>query len=942
MALTEENNRRHLSNEPTFRNSHITQINESGEQDRHSAAKRYGTYELNWTSSSAESISTDDEVIVDLDDNNLNVEDSAQIVKKNLTSLKHSSLQDTRKKFSLTSNKRSHSSFGIAVTTTKVTEVLGNQKEKIFNNDSSFIIKNDMTNHSSINVEQRHSRQEKLNISSNLNVEYERRRSIPSPPPPITTQIPPPPVPQMREKSQVSFNINNVNYNNNVNHNSMQKSSFIHDQLLLQKQKNRISIGPVKSKGGKRKSLNFTKINQPELIIPRDSSFIDPRLLAKKNNYPNYSIKTQTINRKLIKREQSIRRNKLPPRNMEFAPTSNPILSNDPTDMDADLPPLKLNGLPWLPGPSKPPQLLHASLIPLPNRSQRASSSNNNRTSYISTNKPGRVSSLISSVNVKRNSINFPQSRLNRVNSSRKRVSIMIPTTRRASLIFRQQILEESLMMSFGQQFSTNSQPINSTKPLIRRKTKKGSNAKVEDREARRERRRRKEKRVKNIMEQDTFENSSNNNNLINRQVDIKMENTKKSLNELEITKPIETPELLTNKENITISQPSSRRSLNDLTTTTTNNINNINNINNLNNLNNINNNINGDSSSSSAFCSSPPDREHSPFPSHLSRSKSNQETSRFLPQRPPPPPPPHPPPLGPLPVIPILSPPPSSNLTPSPDEEYDQQLKIIDESNSINQIPPPLLSPRTQKLGILGGLFNKQSSGLPLNSPGMSNIPSSIPLSPSQSTKQQFLYPRPPSPPPINSPPQSPPLSPSRAIRLPTSRVVKPRRTNDTTPTIQDPEKLRKMEQFEALIASTEAQNNKKSKTGKIRALTTAIIPTTSNSSSSSSSSSSNPVNTYTTNSNAEKKKKKTGPYIPNGRRNSSTSSNGSDNNGEQQNNELKIGVEESRSSLTSLATSVAESVHYRPEEKNKLGKPGPTDEDGVIRVTLTPKVCR
>ncbi|KAF0558833.1 hypothetical protein F8M41_007795 [Gigaspora margarita] len=216
MALTEENNRRHLSNEPTFRNSHITQINESGEQDRHSAAKRYGTYELNWTSSSAESISTDDEVIVDLDDNNLNVEDSAQIVKKNLTSLKHSSLQDTRKKFSLTSNKRSHSSFGIAVTTTKVTEVLGNQKEKIFNNDSSFIIKNDMTNHSSINVEQRHSRQEKLNISSNLNVEYERRRSIPSPPPPITTQIPPPPVPQMREKSQVSFNINNVNYNNNV------------------------------------------------------------------------------------------------------------------------------------------------------------------------------------------------------------------------------------------------------------------------------------------------------------------------------------------------------------------------------------------------------------------------------------------------------------------------------------------------------------------------------------------------------------------------------------------------------------------------------------------------------------------------------------------------------------------------------------------------------
>ncbi|CAG8522599.1 1153_t:CDS:2 [Gigaspora rosea] len=725
MALTEENNRRHLSSEPAFRNSHISQINEGGEQDRRSAAKRYGTYELNWTSSSAESISTDDDVIVDFDDNKLNIADSTQVAKKNLIKpKKHSSLQDTRKNFLLTSNKQSNSSFGIAVTTTKVIEVLGGPKEKIFNNDSSFIKNDDMINHSSINVEQRHSRQEKLNISSNINVEYERRRSIPSPPPPITTQIPPPPVPQMREKS---------------------RSSFIHDQILLQKQKNRISIGPVKSKGGKRKSLNFTKINQPEFTIPKESSFIDPRLLAKKNNYqnyPNYPVKTQTINRKLIKRDQSIRRNKIPPRNMEFAPTSNPILSNDPTDMDADLPPLKLNGFPWLPGPSKPPQLLHASLIPLPNRSQRTtiSSNTNRRNSYISINKPGRVSNLISSVNVKRNSINFPQSRLNRVNSSRKRVSIMVPTTRRASLIFRQQILEESLMMSFGQQFPT-SQPINSTKPLIRRKTKKGSNAKVEDREARRERRRR-VKREKNIIEDVTFENSSNNNNLINRQVNVKMENTKKSLNGLEITKIIETPELLTNKENITTSQLSSR--------------------------------------------------------------------------------------------------------------QYDQQLKIIDESNSINQIPPPLLSPRTQKLGILGGLFNKQSSGSPLNSPGI----------------------------------------PSRAIRLPTSRVVKPRRTNDTTPTIQDPEKLRKMEQFEALIA--------------------------------------------------KKKKKKTGPYIPNGRRHSSTSSNESDNSGEQQNNELKMGVEEPRSSLTSLATSVAESVHYRPEEKNKLGKPGPTDEDGVIRVTLTPKVCR
>ncbi|CAG8779626.1 22_t:CDS:1, partial [Cetraspora pellucida] len=269
-----------------------------------------------------------------------------------------------------------------------------------------------------------------------------------------------------------------------------------------------------------------------------------------------------------------------------------------------------------------------------------------------------------------------------------------------------------------------------------------------------------------------------------------------------------------------------------------------------------LNDNIKGDSSSpSSLLFSSLPDKRYpktdenlnlmmssvdqSPFPAHLSQSKfehkSNRETSRKL-QLQRSTLPPHPPPLGPLPATPILSTPPS-NLIPSPDEEYDQQLKIIDESNSIQQIPsspPPLLSPRSQKLGILGGLFNKQSSGSQLNPSGIPNISPPIPLSlPLQSTNQQFmLYPRPPSP-PINSPPQSPPLSPSRAVRLPTPRV-KTRRANDVTPTIQDPEKLRKMEQFEALIASTEAQNSKKSKTGKIRALTTAIIPTTSSSSSS------------------------------------------------------------------------------------------------------------
>ncbi|CAG8612430.1 27750_t:CDS:2, partial [Racocetra persica] len=715
MALTEESNRRHLSSDSASRNSsynHINQIDEGGEQKRRSAIKRYGTYELSWPSSSAENLNTNDDIV-----------DSAQVARKSLMSSKHSSLTSSK-----------HSSIQDTHRTSSLTP-----EDVPSNIDSSFIIKNVIPARSSINVENRHSNQDQLNISSDIKVEYERKRSPPSPPPPIISQIPPP-VPQPQDKNHVSFNFKN---------DSSQKFPIIQDQFL-QKQKNRISI---------------------------ESSFIDPRLLAKKNHH---LVKTQSINRKLVKRGQSFRRNKIPPRNMEFAPTSNPIFSNDPTDMDADLPPLKSYDFPWLPGPSKPPQLLHASLVPLPNRSQRTiASSNINRTSYISSNKPGRVSNLLSSVNVKRNSLNFTanQSRLTRANSSRKRASIMVPQARRASLIFRQQILEESLMMSFGQSCPTNSQPTTTTKPLIRKKTKKEEPLEI-----------------------------SSENNLINHQVDVK-------------NRPIENSDLLSDKENIidTQSSPISPRS--PLTTT---------------------NNIKGDFSS---LFSSLPDKRYpktdenlnlimssvdqSPFPAHLSQSKfeqkSNGETSRKL---------------------------------------------------QSQRSPPP------------GGLFNNQPSGSQLNQSGISNISPPIPISPPislsslspQSTKQQFMsYPRPPSP-PINSPPQSPPLSPSRVIRL-----VKTRRANDTTSTIQDPEKLRKMEQFEALIASTEAQNNKKSKTGKIRALTTAIIPATSSS-------------------------------TPDKESNT-------------------------RSSCTSLTNSVAESVHYRPEEKDSLGKPGPTDEDGVIRVTLTPK---
>ena len=47
---------------------------------------------------------------------------------------------------------------------------------------------------------------------------------------------------------------------------------------------------------------------------------------------------------------------------------------------------------------------------------------------------------------------------------------------------------------------------------------------------------------------------------------------------------------------------------------------------------------------------------------------------------------------------------------------------------------------------------------------------------------------------------------------------------------------------------------------------------------------------------------------------------------------------------SLSSLITesSAGSVVHYRPEEKDELGRIHPMGEDGTIRVNLTPPVCR
>ncbi|CAG8770800.1 15161_t:CDS:2, partial [Acaulospora morrowiae] len=202
-------------------------------------------------------------------------------------------------------------------------------------------------------------------------------------------------------------------------------------------------------------------------------------------------VRTQSISRsnivpnKPLKRGTSTLRKRAPPRNMEFASTSNPVHSNDPTDMESDILPRRTIGLPWLPGSPKPPKLIHASLVPLPNRAQRAASTNPNRTSRIiptnpdrtskrlSSINPNRTSRILSTMNPRRNLKNLASglpnnNSLARANSLRRRASVK----KRASLDFRRQLLEESLMVSFGG--IHNTQPQAHPKPPIRRKTRKG------------------------------------------------------------------------------------------------------------------------------------------------------------------------------------------------------------------------------------------------------------------------------------------------------------------------------------------------------------------------------------------------------------------------------------------------------------------------------------
>ncbi|CAG8515590.1 11489_t:CDS:2 [Acaulospora colombiana] len=905
---------------------------------RKPSEKRFATYELNWNSSSAENNSTDDEFL-DPEDHTSHANgysgDSAQVARKSVQStpsarksvpLTHqqelrtpqlstpssplrrptSSVASTKKPVNpITINtsvrepgKHDDSTSpqspfgGITVTTVKVVEILHSPTTDNSDVDSSLKATRKPSQIAKSDLLQR-KRQQQLSllpepsISSenssvgSVTIEQKRKRHpVSSPPVPVTS---------------AARVVNPGRLASKIRQEPTQRLSIIPDSVQNQKKRTSV-IAPLKGKSINRISLiNSSKGKQP--IVPKEMAFIDPRLIAKRSLVRTQSIvRSNNVTGKSIKRGTSTLRKRAPPRNMEFAPTSNPAHSNDPTDVESDTMPRRVTGLPWLPGPPKPPKLLHASLVPLPNRAQRAASTNPNRASRIIPTNPNRTSRILSTINPKRDSrrlsnIFSNKNGLTRANSLRRRSSVLAPLNRRASLDFRRKLLEESIMSSFGGG-AYGVKPQTHLKPPIRRKTKKGSNAKLEDHR--------------------NQEEAVGANNAVKR---------------LEMTRIISSQELLRKveeenrrKENMNGPQPPPRRSPNEVT------------------------NqpeyfppVSSRSNNTLSLLSSPPERRPSkpensqnsllqsseppPFPAHLSRSTVFSEHNRLQ--------------------YPSSSSSASSSIpsrmAPATSEDSDRPSKNGDDTYSHPSSP----SPRTQKLGILGGLFNKQvassgSSHIPVPSPPTTYISQPPSLIPTRSAP----------PPPIANPPlQSPPLSPSRTPKIQSQlpRLTKGRRTNETDQATPNSEKLRKMEQFEALIAGSEPSTGKKSKPGKMSALTN-LIMTSSTAASTSSSASTAPSSSVVD----KKKKVADGPPATNGRR----KSNGSGNNNQGRGDGLKsnldverLSIEKystERSSLNSLAVSLADSVHYRPEEKDALGKPGAISEDGVIRVTLTPAVCR
>uniref|UniRef100_A0A1D1YBP9 Uncharacterized protein n=1 Tax=Anthurium amnicola TaxID=1678845 RepID=A0A1D1YBP9_9ARAE len=108
------------------------------------------------------------------------------------------------------------------------------------------------------------------------------------------------------------------------------------------------------------------------------------------------------------------------------APTSNPFYTNDPTDMEDDenIQSPAIKGFPWIPVTSGPPKLLHASLIPL-----------------------NQIIKKLELEAAAASSVDVPHVKPKRKSAE----SISAPRPKRPSQLFRQNLLEQSIALSFNE-----------------------------------------------------------------------------------------------------------------------------------------------------------------------------------------------------------------------------------------------------------------------------------------------------------------------------------------------------------------------------------------------------------------------------------------------------------------------------------------------------------
>ncbi|CAG8604440.1 1599_t:CDS:1, partial [Cetraspora pellucida] len=296
--------------------------------------------------------------------------------------------------------------------------------------------------------------------------------------------------------SQVAHQTNTIQLTQKSKTSTIMPSTGIDSRSIIGTQSQPTTISLER----KQKQTARTLLERKPSLIKRSSLERRPVQIVRSSSERKRSKlvgRTQS-KRTVVKRTTAISRRKDKKIVLEISTTSNQNYSNDPTDMDADLPPLKTKKTPWLPGPQPSPKLIHASLIPLPQYTEDVSN-NSNKRPYISSSRLSVASRILRSCRPRYVSSIFMSTDLSSVQNSKSRQEkdfFTVPQGNRASQIFRRRLLEQSLYMSFGGGLPASTKP--QLKPSRRRKTRKGYNAKLKDREARREKRRkeRKEKRL--------------------------------------------------------------------------------------------------------------------------------------------------------------------------------------------------------------------------------------------------------------------------------------------------------------------------------------------------------------------------------------------------------------------------------------------------------------